>query len=73
MNYNVTSAGSFDSALNRADAVVDERRFNMKKRMAMTLAALALSVIMAVIIYTFLTIRYYLDTTLKICHKYLLV
>ena len=51
MNYNVTSAGSFDSALNRADAVVDERRFNMKKRLAMTLTALALSVIMAVPAY----------------------
>ena len=51
MNYNVTSAGSLDSALNKADAVVDERRFNMKKRMAMTLAALALSVIMAVPAY----------------------
>ena len=51
MNYNVTSAGSLDSALNKADAVVDERRSNMKKRMAMTLAALALSVIMAVPAY----------------------
>ena len=51
MNYNVTSAGSLDSALNKADAVVDERRSNMKKRMAMTLTALALSVIMAVPAY----------------------
>ena len=51
MNYNVTSAGSLDSALNKADAVFDERRSNMKKRMAMTLTALALSVIMAIPAY----------------------
>ena len=51
MNYNVTSVGSLDSALNKADAVFDERRSNMKKRMAMTLTALALSVIMAVPAY----------------------